>query len=126
MEFKDKLKCLRKSSNMTQQKVADILGIDRSTYSFYELGKTRPKLDILKDIAKLFKTTVDFLLADEIDSGIENLVSSPKLFEEYSFDDKFNDLSDFEKAVVFKTRLMSAAQKKKLMEFLSDGESLNF
>lgn len=125
MDFKDKIKCLRKKQNYTQQQVADILGIDRSTYSFYEIGKTRPKLEILKSIAKIFNVSVDELLYEDVNEN-ESLVSSPKLFNTPQFDDKLNELSDFEKMVVFKTRLMSAAQKNKLIEYLSDMENVMY
>lgn len=125
MEFKDKIKYLRKKQNYTQQQVADILGIDRSTYSFYEIGKTRPKLEILKALAKIFKVSVDELLDDEVSEN-DSLVSSPKLFNTPQFDDKLNDLSDFEKLVVFKTRLMSASQKSKLLEYLADSENVSY
>ncbi|MDE5984464.1 MAG: helix-turn-helix domain-containing protein [Eubacterium sp.] len=125
MEFKDKIKYLRKKQNYTQQQVADILGIDRSTYSFYEIGKTRPKLEMLKSLAKIFKVSVDDLLDDDISEN-DSLVSSPKLFNTPQFDDKLNDLSDFEKLVVFKTRLMSASQKSKLLEYLSDSENVSY
>jgi len=27
---------------MSQQQVADLIGVDRSTYGYYELGKTQP------------------------------------------------------------------------------------
>ncbi|MDE6767542.1 MAG: helix-turn-helix domain-containing protein, partial [Eubacterium sp.] len=121
----DKIKYLRKKQNYTQQQVADILGIDRSTYSFYEIGKTRPKLEMLKSLAKIFKVSVDDLLDDDISEN-DSLVSSPKLFNTPQFDDKLNDLSDFEKLVVFKTRLMSASQKSKLLEYLSDSENVSY
>ena len=35
-----KLKRLRENFNLTQQQVAEALGIDRSTYAYYELGRT--------------------------------------------------------------------------------------
>ena len=37
---KKKLKRLRENFNLTQQQVAEALGIDRSTYAYYELGRT--------------------------------------------------------------------------------------
>ena len=44
------LRLLREKNGLTQKQVADMLNIDRSTYAYYESGKTRP--DILT-IAKL-------------------------------------------------------------------------
>lgn len=125
LQFKDNLKYYRKARGMTQQNLASELKIDRSTYSFYELGKARPKFEVLRAIAKIFGVTVDQLLGDNEDEG-ELKVSSPKNFETPELDDKFNDLSDFEKTVVFKTRLMSASQKNKLIEYLSDSENVSY
>lgn len=125
LQFKDNLKFYRKAHGMTQQKLANELKIDRSTYSFYELGKARPKFEVLKAIAKIFGITVDELLGNN-EGENELKVSSPKSFESPKIDDKFNDLSDFEKTVVFKTRLMSASQKNKLIEYLSDSENVSY
>lgn len=118
MEFKDRLKTLRNSLNLTQQEVADALGIDRCAYSFYEIGKTMPKIETLKAMSRLFNTNVDFLICN-FSQNNEEILCSPNDFGCPNFEDKFNDLSDFEKAVVFKTRLMSAKEKNELMKYLS-------
>lgn len=63
----EKLKELRKNQKqkLTQEQVAKALGIDRSTYTYYELGKNRPDIDMLKKIAKLFNCSYVDLLDDE-------------------------------------------------------------
>lgn len=124
MQFKDNLRLYRKAKGITQQELANELKIDRSTYSFYELGKARPKFEVLRAIAKIFGVTIDELLGNNDDAELK--VSSPKTFETPNIDDRFNDLSDFEKSVVFKTRLMSASQKNKLIEYLSDSENVGY
>lgn len=47
-ELKDVLTKLRKNARLSQQQVADILKINRSTYAYYETGKSKPKLPTLK------------------------------------------------------------------------------
>ena len=41
------LKIYRKNSLLTQQQVADALNINRTTYTYYETGKTEPSIDTL-------------------------------------------------------------------------------
>ncbi|EGL18637.1 MULTISPECIES: helix-turn-helix domain-containing protein [unclassified Paenibacillus] len=60
-----RLKEVRKQRKKTQQDVADHLGIQRSSYSQYELGNREPDLDNLKRIADYLKTTTDYLLGRE-------------------------------------------------------------
>jgi len=57
-----KLRELRTENGLTQQAMANILKIDRSNYSKYELGKLEPNNDMLVAIAKHFKVTTDYLL----------------------------------------------------------------
>lgn len=56
------LKKLRNDNSLTQQKLADILGIPRGTYAHYEIGKREPDNATLLLLAKFFKVTVDYLL----------------------------------------------------------------
>jgi transcriptional regulator with XRE-family HTH domain len=58
----DKIKYLRKSNDLTQQEMADILKIKRSTYTNYESGKILPPIDKLELLAEHFKVSIDYLL----------------------------------------------------------------
>lgn len=53
---------LRQKEGLYQRDVADQLHIDRSTYSYYEWGKTNPPLDILIKLARFYGITTDYLL----------------------------------------------------------------
>ncbi len=57
-----RLKELRIENGYTQQFVADYLKIDRSNYSKYELGKLEINLDMLIELADLYKVTTDYIL----------------------------------------------------------------
>ena len=60
-----KLKEYRKLCGLTQKQVADALGIDRSTYTYYETGKTTPDVLTLKRLCDLFAVPVSaFLYSD--------------------------------------------------------------
>lgn len=58
------LKQLRISKNYSQTEVAQLLGIDRSTYTKYELGVSKP-VRSLEKIAALYNVSTDFILDNE-------------------------------------------------------------
>ena len=57
-----RLKLLRVASGMRQEEVADMLGIGRSAYTYYELSRSRPDYDALIRLAKLYNVTIDYLV----------------------------------------------------------------
>lgn len=60
-----KLKELRKSANLKQQELAQILNLDTSSISKYETGKATPSPDVLLKVANYFHVTTDYLLNNE-------------------------------------------------------------
>ncbi len=62
MNFGEKLKTLRKGQKLTQQQLADRLGVAKSIVSYYESGDRFPSYDVLVKIARTFHVTTDFLL----------------------------------------------------------------
>lgn len=53
---------LRELHGYTQQEVAQQLHVERSTYTWYELGRVIPKIDTLVRPASLYGVSVDCLL----------------------------------------------------------------
>jgi len=60
--FRSRIKALREERGLLQQDMADLLGISKSAYGFYEQGKREPDFDTLSALADFFKVSVDFLL----------------------------------------------------------------
>ena len=58
--FGKRLREVRKSKKITQQELADRLGIKRNTYSDWENGKTEPTFEILVKLADLFDVSLDW------------------------------------------------------------------
>jgi len=58
----EKIKILRKKANITQEKLADYLGITFQSISRWESGICYPDLELLPEIANYFKITTDELL----------------------------------------------------------------
>lgn len=72
MELKTKLKELRTARNMTQEAVAEQLGVTSQTVSKWERGLLSPDISLLPKIALLFKCSIDSLFNMEISWGPEH------------------------------------------------------
>lgn len=60
--FGSRLKFLRKTNKITQQKIAEALQIARSTYAQYESGRFEPDIHVIRKIALFYNISIDFLL----------------------------------------------------------------
>lgn len=77
--FTNRLVQLRKKRGLTQQQIADEIGVNRGSYSNWEKGKREPSFENLIKLADLLDTTTDFLLGKtNIDFGNDS-----KVYEEY-------------------------------------------
>ncbi|MBQ8028058.1 MAG: helix-turn-helix transcriptional regulator [Clostridia bacterium] len=65
MNISEKLKVARKNSGMTQEQVAEKLGISRQTLSNWETGKTYPDIISVIRLSELYELSLDLLLKDE-------------------------------------------------------------
>lgn len=66
--FGEHLRNLRKKhSNFTQQDMAGLLKISRSTYTYYETGKSEPGQDTLAKICEILKVDYNTLLGIQED-----------------------------------------------------------
>ncbi len=68
MKFGEKLYCLRKENSMSQEKLAERLGVSRQAISKWEQNFVVPDTDNIVNISKLFQVPVEYLLLDEYDS----------------------------------------------------------
>lgn len=59
---KQRIRILRENNNYSQREIAEYLGIDRSTYACYELGKTSPSVEVLVALSELYLVSCEFLL----------------------------------------------------------------
>ena len=57
-----RLQALRRDRGLSQRTLADAIGVDRSTYAYYELGRTRPTLETLVCIARYYEVSLDYLI----------------------------------------------------------------
>jgi len=62
MSFAENFKNARKNAGLTQQQVADALGLDRSAIAHYEKGDSKPTLDNIPKICELLNITIQDIL----------------------------------------------------------------
>ena len=65
LNFAENLKRLRKEKEITQEKLADFLGVTGQTISRWELGICYPDLELLPAIANYFGVSIDLLLSND-------------------------------------------------------------
>jgi transcriptional regulator with XRE-family HTH domain len=73
MDIGNKIKTLRLSKPLTQNELADILGVSKSTMSNYERNISTPAPDILLKLATYFEVTVDYLFNEKQDNSLDLL-----------------------------------------------------
>ncbi len=66
MLFK-RVRDLREDNDYTQKQISEYLKIHQTTYSDYELGNLNIPVDVLIELAKLYNTSIDYIvgLTDE-------------------------------------------------------------
>ena len=52
----------RELLGISKQKASKMIGVSQPTYLRYESGEREPSIHVLKEIAKVFNTSVDYLL----------------------------------------------------------------
>lgn len=74
MALSEKLYELRKKRALSQEQLAEQLGVSRQAISKWESGKAVPETDTLISISKYFDVSLDYLMKEE-NSISENAVS---------------------------------------------------
>lgn len=64
MSFKEQLQILRKSKGLSQEKLAEIIGISRQAVAKWEIGQSYPDIAKLITLSEFFKVSIDKLVND--------------------------------------------------------------
>ncbi|WOE70505.1 helix-turn-helix transcriptional regulator [Hydrogenimonas thermophila] len=62
--FGSNLHQIRKHLNLSQEELAQMLGVGQKAVSNWENGKTEPSIDVIKQICNIFNVSPNFLLGD--------------------------------------------------------------
>lgn len=76
MSLGNKISDLRKKENLSQEKLAEKLGVTRQTISKWELGETAPDILQAKELARIFNVSLDELTDNDIKNVLEAKVSN--------------------------------------------------
>lgn len=121
-----KLKYYRESCELSQQQIANALNVDRSTYTYYETGKTTPSASTLLKLAKIFNVPCSIFLESinqelDLNSLVADSVYNKKSRDttrSYESDEKIYDLSKEEKDILIAYRVLNKSGQEKAQEYL--------
>lgn len=89
MSFGDRIKTLRRQSNYTQEKLAELLSISPQAVSRWETNVAMPDISLLPPLANLFGVSTDFLLGmDTYQKDLRKAEFDAAFFEYWKRDDK--------------------------------------
>lgn len=81
----ERIKACRQDMGLTQQEAAKLIGVSQPAYQRYEAGLRTPSIQVAKEIAARFNTSVDYLSGKSDLKSSEYIVidkkESPVLFD---------------------------------------------
>lgn len=106
------LKELRKAKGLSQEQVANQLGITLRAYQNYEYGQREPNIEMINKIADFYGVTTDYLLGREEQPN--PLATLNVTVNDEKFIERYQDLPDYAKQIFIDTmiKLTEAAKKK--------------
>ncbi len=114
--FGQNLTKYRKMCGFTQQQIADMLNLNRTTYTKYETGVSEPSFEILKKIVSIYGVDVNAILGE--DTFEKNLTD---------FIMPMYNLTKEEQELVGVFRMFNREEKDKLLKVLKEmKEEKNF
>lgn len=96
-----RIRTLREARGISQQRLAIELNVSQAMISKYELSQSEPDMSMIRNLAKFFGVSADYLL--EISDDKVNMPSG---------------LSEAEKEVLFGFKRLDKIQKEKLKAYL--------
>ena len=74
MYLQENIKNLRKYKSMNQEKLAELVGVKRSSIGAYEEGRAEPPIGTLNKMAKVFGITLDDLINRQLLTRTEKVL----------------------------------------------------
>lgn len=83
MDFGAKLKEIRKNEGLSQEQLADKIGVSRQAITKWETGRALPDMENMIILAEIFKTTLDELVSQAIPEyqGKKEVYSSETIYD---------------------------------------------
>ena len=114
--MKEQLQQLRKSRGLTQDDLAEILGISLSSYQKYERDAISPSYETLCKIADFYHVTTDYLLGREPATDPFDMLQLPE--DQKSVAERFASFPDDVRAIILDAikELAEAAKKRQKLD----------
>ena len=103
MSFGEKLQMLRKKNQLSQEGLADMLGVSRQAVSKWELGEGYPEVEKLLILSKKLNASLDSLLETE---------NTPEASEKAKPSDKIRIISPNEGVIISTSKVMRSQRYK--------------
>lgn len=128
---------LRENAGMTQEEASKLFEVNRSTYAYYETGKSHPKYPLLCKMAHAYEVSTDYLLgmksaasntADTLhDAGVAYDANNeqPSSYLKGQINDAIAELSNVERMVLFRLRIMDKEDQNGILNFINCLGELN-
>lgn len=114
----ERLRYLRMANRLTQREVADILKIHRTTYAYYETGRSNPDLETLSVLSRIFGVSIDFLVNGTAEKNVKRVMDNPSKYDAADYPEYLSMLSRDEKKLVMLYRALS--DKEKVLDILNE------
>lgn len=111
-----RLRILRKQNGLTQQHVADVLGVSRSTYCNYESGARSVSTKVIQKLINFYKVSPDVFYG----SVSEEILNDEEYYEGQTDTTYLSQLSKKERDLIVNFRRMNKTQKKLTEEFVEE------
>lgn len=105
--MKTRIKELRLEKKLTQQALAEHLGINQASLSKIECGASTPDALLLIDLSRFFQVTTDYIL----------LLSEERLTADYLLEDNMRNLKRYQHLITLYQK-MSQKQQRDFYNFL--------
>lgn len=76
MEIGNKILSLRKNKNLSQEMLAEEVGVTRQTISKWELNETVPDIKQAKELSRVLNVSLDELVSNDINNLVMDKVSN--------------------------------------------------
>ena len=116
----DRLRAIRKEHGLTQQNIADVFGVDRTTYTVYEGGSITPSPATLVKLSQIYNVTVGYLIGVEENHPELRKIPEEKQREKLLSSDPISLLKKEEKELMLYFRVLSDAEKHKIIDEMKD------
>ncbi len=123
MSFGENLQTIRKKNQLSQEGLAEMLGVSRQAVSKWELGEGYPEVDKLLVLSKKLNISLDSLLVGE---------STPSAPENNRSSDLIRIISPNEGVIISTSKVMRSQQMKGLKNspqyalYATDGNDMSF